>query len=165
MSAITAAAPSAVPRLLVTTSPHIQSGLSAARVMWDVNLAMLPALVMAVHNFGLRAALVVACSVFGAVVAEFFIQKFLLNKPSTLGDGSAIVTGILLAFCVPVALPLWVAFIGGFVAIALGKQAYGGLGQNIFNPAHVARAVLLASWPVYMTTWLKPGMVKHRFFL
>jgi len=125
--------------------------------MWDVNLAMLPALVMAIHNFGLRAALVIGLSVAGAVTAEFLIQKFLLQKPSTLSDGSAVVTGILLAFCVPAALPLWVAFVGGFVAIALGKQAYGGLGQNIFNPAHVARAVLLASWPVYMTTWLKPG--------
>jgi len=125
--------------------------------MWDVNLAMLPALVMATHNFGLRAALVIGLSVAGAVAAEFLIQKFLLQKPSTLSDGSAVVTGILLAFCVPAALPLWVAFVGGFVAIALGKQAYGGLGQNIFNPAHVARAVLLASWPVYMTTWLKPG--------
>jgi len=125
--------------------------------MWDVNLAMLPALVMAIHNFGLRAALVIGLSVAGAVTAEFLTQKFLLQKPSTLSDGSAVVTGILLAFCVPAALPLWVAFVGGFVAIALGKQAYGGLGQNIFNPAHVARAVLLASWPVYMTTWLKPG--------
>ncbi|HMM61132.1 MAG TPA: RnfABCDGE type electron transport complex subunit D [Candidatus Rifleibacterium sp.] len=157
MSAISTATPSSVPRLLVTTSPHIQSGLSASRVMWDVNLAMLPALVMATHNFGLRAALVIGLSVAGAVAAEFLIQKFLLQKPSTLSDGSAVVTGILLAFCVPAALPLWVAFVGGFVAIALGKQAYGGLGQNIFNPAHVARAVLLASWPVYMTTWLKPG--------
>ncbi|GAB1353290.1 hypothetical protein MASR1M12_20250 [Erysipelotrichia bacterium] len=157
MSAISTATTSSVPRLLVTTSPHIQSGLSASRVMWDVNLAMLPALVMATHNFGLRAALVIGLSVAGAVAAEFLIQKFLLQKPSTLSDGSAVVTGILLAFCVPAALPLWVAFVGGFVAIALGKQAYGGLGQNIFNPAHVARAVLLASWPVYMTTWLKPG--------
>ncbi len=157
MNAISTATTSSVPRLLVTTSPHIQSGLSAARVMWDVNLAMLPALVMAIHNFGLRAALVIGFSVAGAVAAEFLIQKFLLQKPSTLSDGSAVVTGILLAFCVPAALPLWVAFVGGFVAIALGKQAYGGLGQNIFNPAHVARAVLLASWPVYMTTWFKPG--------
>ena len=157
MNAISTATTSSVPRLLVTTSPHIQSGLSASRVMWDVNLAMLPALVMATHNFGLRAALVIGLSVAGAVAAEFLIQKFLLQKPSTLSDGSAVVTGILLAFCVPAALPLWVAFVGGFVAIALGKQAYGGLGQNIFNPAHVARAVLLASWPVYMTTWLKPG--------
>lgn len=157
MSAISTATTSSVPRLLVTTSPHIQSGLSASRVMWDVNLAMLPALVMAIHNFGLRAALVIGLSVAGAIAAEFLIQKFLLQKPSTLSDGSAVVTGILLAFCVPAALPLWVAFIGGFVAIALGKQAYGGLGQNIFNPAHVARAVLLASWPVYMTTWLRPG--------
>ncbi len=160
MSAITAANTPAVPKLLVTTSPHINSGLSSARVMWDVNLALLPALVMAVYSFGPRAALTVLCSVAGAVAAEFFVMKFLRNKPCTLADGSAVVTGILLAFCVPVALPLWIAFVGGFIAIAIGKQAYGGLGQNIFNPAHVARAMLLTSWPVYMTTWLKPGTVK-----
>lgn len=157
MNTITATNVSSVPRLIVTTSPHIQSGTSAARVMWDVNLAMLPALFMAIYNFGLRAALIVLMSVAGSIAAEYLVQRFLTQKPSSIADGSAIVTGILLAFCLPVALPLWVAFVGGFIAIALGKQAYGGLGQNIFNPAHVARAILLASWPVYMTTWLKPG--------
>lgn len=81
-----------------------------------------------------------------------------MQKSVSISDGSAVVTGLLLAFCVPAALPLWIAFIGGFLAIALGKQVYGGLGQNIFNPAHVARAILLGSWPVYMTTWLKPGL-------
>jgi len=80
-----------------------------------------------------------------------------MKKAVCISDGSAVVTGILLAFCVPAALPAWVAFVGGFIAIALGKQVYGGLGQNTFNPAHVARAFLLGSWPVYMTTWLKPG--------
>lgn len=124
--------------------------------MWDVNLALVPALIMALYNFREKGAIVILMSVLGAVVAEFLIQKFLLRQPTTISDGSAILTGILLAFCVPAALPSWVAFIGGFVAIALGKQVYGGLGQNVFNPAHVARAMLLASWPVYMTTWLKP---------
>lgn len=153
----TTATPGSVPRLLVTSSPHIHSGLSAARVMWDVNLALAPALAMALYNFGPRAALVILASVAGAVAAEFLIQKFLMHKPVAIADGSAVVTGLLLAFCLPAALPLWIAFIGGFVAIALGKQVYGGLGQNIFNPAHVARAILLGSWPVYMTTWLKPA--------
>lgn len=145
-------------RLLVTSSPHIYSGLTASRVMWDVNISLIPALAMAIFNFGARAALVVFCSVLGAVAAEYLIQKFLMKKQVCLYDGSAVVTGILLAFCLPAALPLWIAFVGGFIAIALGKQAYGGLGQNIFNPAHVARAFLLGSWPVYMTTWLKPGI-------
>lgn len=153
----TTATSQSVPRLLVNSSPHIQSGLSAARVMWDVNIALIPALAMAFYNFGPRAALVIIASVAGSVFAEYFIQKFFMQKPATIADGSAIVTGLLLAFCVPAALPLWIAFVGGFVAIALGKQVYGGLGQNIFNPAHVARAILLGSWPVYMTTWLKPG--------
>ena len=157
MNTTTAAITPASPRLLVTSSPHVFSGLTAARVMWDVNLALVPALAMAFYNFGSRAALVILASVLGAVIAEFLIQKFLMNKPVCIYDGSAVVTGILLAFCVPAALPGWIAFIGGFIAIALGKQVYGGLGQNIFNPAHVARALLLGSWPVYMTTWLKPG--------
>jgi len=158
MNTTTAAAITpASPRLLVTSSPHVFSGLTAARVMWDVNLALVPALAMAFYNFGSRAALVILASVLGAVIAEFLIQKFLMNKPVCIYDGSAVVTGLLLAFCVPAALPVWIAFIGGFIAIALGKQVYGGLGQNIFNPAHVARALLLGSWPVYMTTWLKPG--------
>jgi electron transport complex protein RnfD len=143
-------------KFLVTSSPHLHENLSTARVMWDVNLALIPALIMAIYNFREKAALVIFMSVLGAVVAEYLIQKFLFRKDSTIADGSAILTGILLAFCVPAALPWWVAFIGGIVAIALGKQAYGGLGQNVFNPAHVARAMLLASWPVYMTTWLKP---------
>lgn len=144
------------PKLLVTTSPHIHDNISTAKVMWDVILALLPALIMSLYIFRGRAAVVILLSVFGAISAEALIQKFLLKKPIAITDGSAILTGILLAFCVPAALPWWVAFIGGFVAIALGKQVYGGLGQNIFNPAHVARAMLLASWPVYMTTWLKP---------
>jgi len=158
MNTSSTAVSATVPRLLVTSSPHIQSGLSAARVMWDVNIALLPALAMAFYNFGSRALIVTAASVAGAAIAEFVIQKFFMKKESSLSDGSAVVTGLLLAFCVPAALPAWIAFIGGFIAIALGKQVYGGLGQNIFNPAHVARAILLGSWPVYMTTWLKPGL-------
>lgn len=157
MNTSAAATTPAAPRLLVTSSPHVFSGLTTARVMWDVNLSLIPALAMAAFNFGSKAALIIIASVSGAILAEYLIQKFLMKKPACIDDGSAIVTGMLLAFCLPAALPLWVAFVGGFIAIALGKQAYGGLGQNIFNPAHVARALLLGSWPVYMTTWIKPG--------
>jgi electron transport complex protein RnfD len=151
---------SKVDQLLVTSSPHLHDNMTAARVMWDVNIALVPALAMALYNFRGKAALVIVASILGAVLAEFLIQKFLLKQPSSISDGSAIVTGLLLAFCLPAALPWWVAFLGGIVAISLGKQVYGGLGQNIFNPAHVARAMLLASWPVYMTTWLKPHGVE-----
>lgn len=147
------------PRLLVTVSPHIHSSLTTARVMWDVILALVPALFMSLYIFGTRAAVVILLSILGAITAEALIQKILLKKPVSISDGSAILTGLLLAFCVPASLPWWVAFLGGFIAIAFGKQVYGGLGQNIFNPAHVARAILLASWPVYMTTWLKPKAV------
>jgi electron transport complex protein RnfD len=143
-------------KFLVTSAPHLHENISTARVMWEVNLALAPALIMALYNFRGKAATVILMSILGAVLAEALIQKFLLKKPVEIADGSAVLTGLLLAFCVPAALPWWVAFLGGFVAITLGKQVYGGLGQNIFNPAHVARAMLLASWPVYMTTWLKP---------
>ena len=143
--------------LMVNNSPHIQSPTTIKSIMWEVNLSLVPIIIMAVYNFGLRALLIILLSTLGAVVAEFLIQKFLRNIPTTICDGSAVVTGILLAMCLPVAVPLWIAFLGGFIGIALGKQVYGGLGQNIFNPAHVARAILLASWPVYMNTWLKPG--------
>ena len=143
--------------LMVNNSPHIQSPTTIKSIMWEVNLALVPIIIMAVYNFGLRALLIILLSTLGAVTAEFLIQKYLRNIPTTITDGSAVVTGILLAMCLPVAIPLWIAFVGGFIGIALGKQVYGGIGQNIFNPAHVARAILLASWPVYMNTWLKPG--------
>lgn len=127
--------------------------------MWDVNIALLPAFAMGVFNYGYKALNVVFASIIGAVLAEFLIQKFILKRPVTIIDGSAVLTGFLLALCCPCTLPVWVAFIGGFIAITFGKQIYGGLGQNIFNPAHVARAILLASWPVFMTTFIKPSFV------
>jgi len=126
--------------------------------MWEVNLALLPALFTALYFFGFRAIVVIAMSVLGAMAGEVLVATVLMGKPIPLRDGSAVVTGILLAFCLPAALPWWIAFIGGFIAIVFGKQAYGGLGQNIFNPAHVARAILLTSWPLHMTTWVKPGV-------
>ncbi len=143
--------------LIVNNSPHIQSPVTIKSIMWEVNLALVPVIIMAIYNFGLRALLIILLSVLGAVLAEYLIQVFLRKIPTTISDGSAVLTGLLLALCLPVAIPYWIAFVGGFIAIALGKQVYGGLGQNIFNPAHVARAILLASWPVYMNTWLKSG--------
>lgn len=144
--------------LMVNNSPHIQSKTTISSIMWEVNLALLLILIMSVNNFGIRAFYVVLMSVLGSLAAEFLIQKYMLKKKVTIKDGSAVVTGLLLGFCLPVAIPLWISFVGGFIAIGLGKQVFGGLGNNIFNPAHVARAILLASWPVYMNTWLKPGV-------
>ncbi|OQB50149.1 MAG: Electron transport complex protein RnfD [bacterium ADurb.Bin157] len=145
-------------RLMVTSSPHIHSGLTTARVMWEVNIALIPLLAMAIYNFRFYALTVIFASIAGACIAEFAIQKFFFKIKPALADGSALLTGILLALCLPPTIPAWIAFTGGFVAIAFGKQAYGGLGQNIFNPAHIGRAILLASWPVYMTSWIKPGI-------
>lgn len=142
--------------LVVNVGPHTNSQDNVSRIMWEVNLSLLPALFVAVYVYGTRSLFIVLASVLGAILGEFVVQKYFRNIPVTIWDGSAIVTGILLAFCIPVAVPLWIAFIGGLVSIVLGKQCYGGLGQNIFNPAHVGRAILLASWPVYMTTWIKP---------
>ncbi|HNV69671.1 MAG TPA: RnfABCDGE type electron transport complex subunit D, partial [Candidatus Ozemobacteraceae bacterium] len=143
-------------KLLVTSTPHVFSSDTVARIMWEVNAALLPALLVAWYVFGARALAVTAFSILGALVGEVVVQKFFLGKPASPCDGSAIVAGLLLAFCVPAALPLWIAFLGGLMAIVFGKQVFGGLGQNVFNPAHIGRAILLASWPVYMTTWVKP---------
>ncbi|MBF0409497.1 MAG: RnfABCDGE type electron transport complex subunit D [Candidatus Riflebacteria bacterium] len=143
-------------KLSVTCSPHVYEADSVARIMWEVNLALVPALAVSFWVFGIRALVVIIASILGAVVAEAIIQGIFLRKKISISDGSAVLTGLLLAFCVPAALPAWIAFIGGFVAILFGKQVFGGIGNNIFNPAHVARAILLASWPAYMTTWLKP---------
>lgn len=144
-------------KFMVNNSPHIQSPVTIKSIMWEVNLALVPIIIMATYNFGIRALLVILSSTLGAVIAEYTIETYLRKIQSKVCDGSAVVTGILLAFCLPVYIPLWIAFVGGFIAIALGKQVYGGLGQNVFNPAHVARAILLASWPVYMNTWIKTG--------
>ncbi len=143
-------------KLMVTSTPHVFSSDSVVRIMWEVNAALVPALLMAWYVFGLRALAVTAVTILGAAVGEYLVQKFFLGKTPTLCDGSAVLAGLLLAFCVPAALPLWVAFLGGFLAMVFGKQVFGGLGQNVFNPAHIARAIMLASWPVYMTTWVKP---------
>ncbi|MFZ2955345.1 MAG: RnfABCDGE type electron transport complex subunit D [Candidatus Ozemobacteraceae bacterium] len=143
-------------KLLVTSSPHMFAADSVTRIMWEVNLALLPALLIGWYVFGPRALVIIALSIAGAIAGEVLVRAFFLGKPVTIYDGSAILTGLLLGFCLPSALPAWIAFIGGFVATIFGKQVYGGLGQNIFNPAHVARAILLASWPVYMTSWVKP---------
>lgn len=142
-------------KITVTCSPHIHCGLTVSEVMRDVNVALIPAVAFAIYSFRFYAIGVIIMSLLGAISAEYFTGK-LSGKKHTLNDGSAIVTGLLLALCLPPNIPAWIAFVGGFISIALGKQIYGGLGQNIFNPAHVGRAILLISWPVYMTTWLKP---------
>ena len=143
-------------RLVVSTSPHIRNPLDVPRIMGDVLLALVPALVAGPYLFGARALLVTALAVGAAVLTEIVCQRVMGGQP-TIGDLSAVVTGILLAFNLPPGIPLWVPVVGAAFCMVFGKMVFGGLGKNIFNPALVGRAVLLTSFPVMMTlTWLKP---------
>jgi len=125
--------------------------------MWSVVLALLPAVFAAVYFFKARALSVILAAVVGAVLTEYIFQR-VRNKKIMIKDGSAVVTGLLLALTLPPSIPLWTAFFGSVVAIGLGKQVFGGIGQNPFNPALVGRAFLTASYPVLMTTWTVDGV-------
>jgi Na+-translocating ferredoxin:NAD+ oxidoreductase subunit D len=144
-------------RFLVSSSPHIRSGESTKRIMMDVTIALLPALFAGIWFFGLRALLLTIVAVAFAVASEIAMQK-IMKRPVTAGDFSAVVTGLLIAFNVPATLPLWMVAIGSIFAIVIVKQCFGGVGHNFVNPALAARAVLLASWPVDMTSWVQPGV-------
>ncbi len=143
-------------RFLVSSSPHIRSGETTWRIMLDVIIALMPALFAGVFYFGFGALTLTITAVVFAVATEAVMQK-ILGKPVTVNDLSAVVTGILIAFNVPATLPLWIAAVGSIFAIAVAKQCFGGLGFNFINPALAARAMLLASWPVRMTSWVAPG--------
>ena len=139
----------------VSSSPHIRSNVTTASIMRDVCIALLPALVCSVIYFGVRAAFITALSVIFCVGFEFLWQK-VTKKEVTISDGTAVVTGMLLAFNLPVAVPWWIPLVGAFVAIIIAKQFFGGVGNNFINPALAGRAFLLASWPVLMTKWAAP---------
>lgn len=139
----------------VSSSPHIRSNTTTAVIMRDVCIALIPALVCSVFFFGVRAAFITALSVIFCVSFEFIWQK-LTGKEITVSDGTAVVTGMLLAFNLPVTVPWWIPLIGAFVAIIIAKQFFGGIGNNFINPALAGRAFLLASWPVLMTKWVAP---------
>ena len=139
------------PSLVVTASPHLKAPASTPVIMWTVVFSMLPIVAAAFYFFGISALLVIAASCVGALGAEAT-----LGSRQTLADGSALITGILLGLTLPASLPLWMAAIGGFVSIALGKRIFGGLGYNIFNPALVGRAFLMAAFPLPLTTWPAP---------
>jgi electron transport complex protein RnfD len=142
-------------KFTVSVSPHIKSKESIPRIMWSVVIALVPAIAASVYFFGPGALATISLSVVTALLTEGIIQK-LRRKPITISDGSAVVTGILLALVLPPGIPWWMVIIGSFLAIALAKQLFGGLGCNIFNPALIGRAILLASFPLAMTTWRKP---------
>lgn len=142
-------------KLKASSSPHIRTKEDARSIMLDVIIAMLPALGFAVYNFGPRALVMTAVSVAGAVGFEA-LYRLLTKKYQTVGDLSAVVTGMLIAFVCPVNLPYWILIIGDFFAIVIVKQLYGGLGKNFLNPALAARAFML-SWAGAMSSWVVPG--------
>ncbi len=140
-------------RLFAAPSPHIHGGEKTRRIMLDVILALVPALAVSTYVMGWRVLLLTGVAVAGCVVFEYLISRFLLKRGSTIGDLSAIVTGVLLAFNLPVGIPWWIVLIGAVVAIGIGKMTFGGLGCNPFNPALTGRIFLLIAYPVQMTDW------------
>jgi electron transport complex protein RnfD len=142
--------------LTISGSPHIHGDLTVRQIMFSVVYALIPAFLASIYFFGAQALFLTVISVASCLLFEFLIQKYLLKGEVTITDGSAIVTGILLAFNVPANLPVWILIIGALIAIGISKMAFGGLGHNIFNPALVGRVFLLISFPVHMTTWPVP---------
>ena len=142
-------------KLIASSSPHIRSNENTRSIMLDVIIAMLPALVWAIYNFGFKALLSVVVSIVACLFWEWLYRK-LLKKPQSIGDLSAVVTGMLLAFVCPPELPWWALIIGAFFSIVVVKQLYGGIGCNFLNPALAGRAILLASYATAMTTWTLP---------
>jgi electron transport complex protein RnfD len=141
-------------KLIVSLSPHVHSGDSVKNNMYGVLIALVPALLVSLCMFGLGAAVVILTSVLACVFFEWAITKYILKREAcTICDGSAALTGLLLAFNVPSNLPIWIIIIGALVAIGVGKLTFGGLGCNPFNPALVGRVFLLISFPVQMTSW------------
>ncbi len=145
-------------QLVVSLPPHERSSITVPRIMWSVALALLPTTIAGVIFYGIRPLIVTAVAVIAAVVVEHGIARYMFKREqTTITDGSAVVTAMLLAFNVPASLPLWQIALGSAFAIAVGKMAFGGIGNNPFNPALVGRAFLLLSFPVQMTTWPVPG--------
>lgn len=142
--------------LIVSPAPHAHSNDSVRKNMLNVIIALLPAYVLSIVAFGWGALIVSATSIAACVLFEYLIAKYLLKQQPTIGDLSAVLTGLLLAFNLPSNLPIWIVIIGALVAIGVGKMSFGGLGNNPFNPALVGRVFLLISFPAQMTTWPKP---------
>jgi len=147
----------------VSGSPHVHNDQSVHKTMWGVVLALVPALLVSLWYFGLGALVTTAIAVLSCVIIEFAIAKYMLKEQPTISDGSAVVTGILLAFNVPSSIPWWQLVIGSIVAIGVAKMSFGGLGRNPFNPALIGRVFMLISFPVDMTLWPLPA--QNRFAL
>ena len=148
----------------ISGSPHVHSTENTQKIMYRVILALIPALLVAIYYFGWYALRLTLVSVAACMLTEWLIQKFLIKGPLTINDGSAALTGLLLAFNVPANLPIWMAIVGSIVAIGVGKMAFGGLGKNPFNPALVGRVFMLVSFPTAMTTWPKATPIFEKGF-
>ncbi|CDB10123.1 MULTISPECIES: RnfABCDGE type electron transport complex subunit D [Bacteroides] len=147
-------------KLIVSLSPHVHGGDSVKKNMYGVLVALIPAFLVSLYFFGLGALIVTATSVLACLFFEWVIGKYLLKNPhTTITDGSAIITGVLLAFNLPSNLPVWIIIIGALFAIGVAKMSFGGLGCNPFNPALAGRVFLLLSFPVQMTSWPEVGQL------
>lgn len=142
--------------LTISASPHLHTSRSVSKCMWHVIVALLPAVACSLYYFGLGAMVVIASSILGCVIVEYAINRWMLRASSTIGNGSAVLTGLLLALNLPSNIPVWIVLIGSVVAIGIGKMSFGGLGCNIWNPALVGRVFLLISFPAQMTSWPVP---------
>ncbi len=145
--------------LIVTSSPHVRDKSSVAEIMWSVVMALLPALLAATYIFGLRVLTVVGISIATCLLTEYIFQR-IRKKRVAVFDGSAVLTGLLLAMTLPPSIPHWVVVVGAIVAIGLGKQVFGGIGHNPFNPALVGRAFITSAYPGIMTTWTFDGVTQ-----
>ncbi|MCJ7730017.1 MAG: RnfABCDGE type electron transport complex subunit D [Sedimentisphaerales bacterium] len=146
--------------ITVSCAPHISERLSTRTVMIDVIIGLVPAMIAAGYYFRIHAAVLISTCVISAITTEW-LCNVIRKKPNSLGDFSAVITGIILALSVPPGLPVWAAVIGSVFAIAIGKMVFGGLGANIFNPAMVGRAFLTASFGMLMTTWTVPATIER----
>ncbi|MDO9580909.1 MAG: RnfABCDGE type electron transport complex subunit D [Bacteroidales bacterium] len=146
--------------LNISPSPHAHGEVTTKKLMYGVILALLPALFTSVFYFGIGALIVTATSIVSCMLFEYLIQRFILKKPLSINDGSALVTGLLLAFNLPSNIPIYIIIIGSLVAIGVAKMTFGGLGNNPFNPALVGRVFMLISFPVQMTSWPVPAGFK-----
>ncbi len=155
MEAPAVAQPKEQPKLIVSIGPHMHDTESTAKIMWTVSAALLPATLMSVYYFGMPAILVILVCLVTSLATEAMMQA-ILKKPITLSDGSAFLTGLLLAMNLPANAPLYIPFVGSFVAIMIAKHLFGGLGFNIFNPALIGRAFVLVSFAKIMTTFVSP---------
>jgi Na+-translocating ferredoxin:NAD+ oxidoreductase subunit D len=149
--------------ITVSPSPHYYTNETVKKLMYGVVFALFPAFLVSLYFFGIGALIVTGISVLSCVVSEYLIQRYIMKREPSITDGSALVTGLLLAFNLPSNLPWWIIVIGALVAIGVGKMTFGGLGANPFNPALVGRVFLLISFPVQMTSWPEPVVSRLQY--